>query len=95
MDLDTKNQSDSFLKNLLLGFQHLLAMYSGDILIPILIGASLGFSAKEMTYLISVDIFMCGVATLLQIKRTPLTGIGLPVVLGSAVEYVTPLQNNG
>jgi uracil-xanthine permease/xanthine permease len=83
------------MKNLLLGFQHLLAMYSGDILIPILIGASLGFSAKEMTYLISVDIFMCGVATLLQIKRTPLTGIGLPVVLGSAVEYVTPLQNIG
>ena len=95
MDLDTNNKSDSFMKNLLLGFQHLLAMYSGDILIPILIGASLGFSAKEMTYLISVDIFMCGVATLLQIKRTPLTGIGLPVVLGSAVEYVTPLQNIG
>ncbi len=95
MDLDTNNKSDSFLKNLLLGFQHLLAMYSGDILIPILIGASLGFNAKEMTYLISVDIFMCGVATLLQIKRTPLTGIGLPVVLGSAVEYVTPLQNIG
>ncbi|MFH5810259.1 nucleobase:cation symporter-2 family protein [Companilactobacillus sp. FL22-1] len=95
MDLDTKKQGDSFLKNLLLGFQHLLAMYSGDILIPILIGTSLGFNAKEMTYLISVDIFMCGVATLLQIKRTPLTGIGLPVVLGSAVEYVTPLQNIG
>ena len=95
MDINTNEKEESFLKNLLLGFQHLLAMYSGDILIPILIGASLGFSAKEMTYLISVDIFMCGVATLLQIKRTPLTGIGLPVVLGSAVEYVTPLQNIG
>ena len=95
MDINTNERSDSFLKNLLLGFQHLLAMYSGDILIPILIGTSLGFNVREMTYLISVDIFMCGVATLLQIKRTPLTGIGLPVVLGSAVEYVTPLQNIG
>ncbi|WP_334329322.1 nucleobase:cation symporter-2 family protein [Companilactobacillus sp. HBUAS59699] len=95
MDLKTVKTEDSFLKNLLLGFQHLLAMYSGDILIPILIGAALGFSSTQMTYLISVDIFMCGVATLLQIKRTPLTGIGLPVVLGSAVEYVTPLQNIG
>ncbi|WP_125591086.1 nucleobase:cation symporter-2 family protein [Companilactobacillus jidongensis] len=95
MDLKTLKTEDSFLKNLLLGFQHLLAMYSGDILIPILIGAALGFSSTQMTYLISVDIFMCGVATLLQIKRTPLTGIGLPVVLGSAVEYVTPLQNIG
>lgn len=95
MDLKTLKTEDSFLKNLLLGFQHLLAMYSGDILIPILIGAALGFNSTQMTYLISVDIFMCGVATLLQIKRTPLTGIGLPVVLGSAVEYVTPLQNIG
>ncbi|WP_125565300.1 nucleobase:cation symporter-2 family protein [Companilactobacillus insicii] len=95
MDLKTLKTEGSFLKNLLLGFQHLLAMYSGDILIPILIGAALGFNSTQMTYLISVDIFMCGVATLLQIKRTPLTGIGLPVVLGSAVEYVTPLQNIG
>ncbi|WP_125762763.1 nucleobase:cation symporter-2 family protein [Companilactobacillus hulinensis] len=95
MDLKMHDSEDSFFKNLLLGFQHLLAMYSGDILIPILLGAALNFTATQMTYLISVDIFMCGVATLLQIKRTPLTGIGLPVVLGSAVEYVTPLQNIG
>ncbi|MFD1472411.1 nucleobase:cation symporter-2 family protein [Companilactobacillus mishanensis] len=95
MDLKVDKSDNSFFKNLLLGLQHLLAMYSGDILVPILIGAAIGFTPKQMTYLISVDIFMCGVATLLQIKRTPLTGIGLPVVLGSAVEYVTPLQNIG
>lgn len=95
MDLKMDKNEDGFFKNLILGFQHLLAMYSGDILVPILIGGALGFTATQMTYLISVDIFMCGVATLLQIKRTPLTGIGLPVVLGSAVEYVTPLQNVG
>lgn len=95
MDLKMDKDEGGFLKNLVLGLQHLLAMYSGDILVPILIGTALGFSATQMTYLISVDIFMCGVATLLQIKRTPLTGIGLPVVLGSAVEYVTPLQNIG
>ncbi|MCT6857600.1 MAG: purine permease, partial [Bombilactobacillus mellis] len=54
-------------------------MYSGDILVPLLVGGALGFNAKQMTYLISADIFMCGIATLLQIKRTPWTGIGLPV----------------
>ncbi|MCZ3394024.1 purine permease, partial [Enterococcus faecium] len=37
----------------------------------------------------------CGIATLLQIKRTPLTGIGLPVVLGCAVQAVQPLQQIG
>ncbi|MGR3742449.1 nucleobase:cation symporter-2 family protein [Companilactobacillus sp. DQM5] len=93
--MEVRSKNVSVIKNAILGFQHLLAMYSGDILIPLLVGASLGFNSKQMTYLISVDIFMCGVATLLQLKRTPLTGIGLPVVLGSAVEYVTPLQNIG
>src|SRR5699024_5412328 len=70
-------------------------MYSGDILVPLLIGGALNFNAVQMTYLVSMDIFMCGVATLLQLKRTPLTGIAMPVVLGCAVEYVAPLQNIG
>lgn len=93
--MEIQENNTSVLKNAILGFQHLLAMYAGDILIPLLVGAALGFDATQMTYLISVDIFMCGIATLLQLKRTPWTGIGLPVVLGSAVEYVTPLINIG
>ncbi|MFQ6762345.1 purine permease [Limosilactobacillus reuteri] len=82
-------------QNFVLGFQHLLAMYSGDVLVPLLIGHYLHFSTLQMTYLVSIDIFMCGVATLLQLKRTPLTGIGLPVVLGCAVQAVTPLETIG
>ena len=82
-------------KNILLGLQHLLAMYAGDILVPLLVGASLHFNATQMTYLVSTDIFMCGIATLLQLKRTALTGIALPVVLGSAVEYLAPMTAIG
>ncbi len=82
-------------KNFVLGFQHLLAMYSGDVLVPLLIGQYLHFSTVQMTYLVSIDIFMCGVATLLQLRRTAITGIGLPVVLGCAVQAVTPLESIG
>ncbi|WKF84784.1 nucleobase:cation symporter-2 family protein [Lacticaseibacillus pantheris] len=74
-----------------LGIQHLLAMYSGSILVPILIGASLHFSSEQMTYLVSIDIFMCGVATALQIFANKFFGIGLPVILGCAVQAVAPL----
>lgn len=88
-------QSLSTWKAAILGFQHLLAMYSGDVLVPLLIGGALHFNAMQMAYLISADIFMCGIATLLQLKRTPLTGIGLPVVLGCAVQAVTPLEAIG
>lgn len=93
--MQTISKEQSTFRNLLLGFQHLLAMYSGDILVPLLIGGALHFNAAQMTYLVSMDIFMCGIATLLQLKKTPLTGIGLPVVLGCAVEYVAPLQSIG
>ncbi|WP_461240292.1 nucleobase:cation symporter-2 family protein [Paucilactobacillus sp. N302-9] len=82
-------------KAMILGFQHLLAMYSGDVLVPLLIGGALHFNAAQMTYLVSMDIFMCGIATLLQLKRTALTGIGLPVVLGCAVQAVAPLSSIG
>ncbi len=78
-------------KAAVLGIQHLLAMYSGSILVPILIGASLHFSAEQMTYLVSIDIFMCGVATALQLFANKVFGIGLPVILGCAVQAVTPL----
>ncbi|MHA8263316.1 nucleobase:cation symporter-2 family protein [Lactobacillaceae bacterium Melli_B3] len=88
-------RSGSKFKNAVLGFQHLLTMYSGDVIVPLLIGTALHFNAAQMTYLISTDIFMCGVATLLQLKRTPLTGIGLPVVLGCAFQYIAPLKEIG
>ncbi|QTQ08090.1 purine permease [Macrococcoides canis] len=77
------------MKNLLLSLQHLLAMYAGAIIVPIIVGHALGFSAQETAYLVSVDIFMCGVATFLQVYKG--IGIGLPVVLGCTFTAVTPM----
>ncbi|QIW56356.1 nucleobase:cation symporter-2 family protein [Lactococcus raffinolactis] len=79
-------------KSAVLGLQHLLAMYSGSILVPIMIAGALGYSTKELTYLISTDIFMCGVATFLQLQVNKYFGIGLPVVLGVAFQSVAPLS---
>lgn len=78
-------------KAAVLGLQHLLAMYAGAVTVPLLIGAGLNFSQQEMTYLIAIDIFMCGVATLLQLTVNRFFGIGLPVVLGCAIQAVSPL----
>ena len=44
-----------------LGLQHLLAMYSGSTPGSIMIATALGYSTEQLTYLISTDIFMCGV----------------------------------
>ncbi|GCF94533.1 xanthine permease [Enterococcus florum] len=83
-----KNQNG---KAAILGLQHLLAMYAGAVAVPLLIGTGLGFNESQMTYLISIDIFMCGAATLLQLTVTKFFGIGLPVVLGCAIQAVAPL----
>ena len=74
----------------LIGIQHLLAMYAGAIAVPLLIGTGLGLSSEALTYLLSIDILMCGVATLLQVTMSRYFGIGLPVMLGCAIQGVGP-----
>ncbi|MCP1143320.1 nucleobase:cation symporter-2 family protein [Lysinibacillus endophyticus] len=74
-----------------LGIQHLLAMYAGAILVPLIIGGALGFDSSQMTYLVAIDIMMCGIATLLQVMRGKAFGIGLPVVLGCTFTAVFPI----
>ncbi|HEP6137661.1 nucleobase:cation symporter-2 family protein [Streptococcus pyogenes] len=91
MTYSTK-QEHSHSQSAVLGLQHVLSMYAGSILVPIMIAGALGYSARELTYLISTDIFMCGVATFLQLKLTKHTGVGLPVVLGCAFQSVAPLS---
>lgn len=78
-------------KSTTLAIQHLLAMYAGAILVPLIIGGALGFDSKQMTYLVAIDIMMCGIATLLQVYSGKFIGIGLPVVLGCTFTAVSPI----
>lgn len=93
--MTTKTTNPNQAKAAILGLQHLLAMYSGAVAVPLLIGSALNFNAQEMTYLVSIDIFMCGLATLFQLLRNRYFGIGLPVVLGCAIQAVEPLKMIG
>ncbi|PID22745.1 xanthine permease [Sporosarcina sp. P3] len=79
------------MKTTLLGFQHLLAMYAGAVLVPLIVGNAIGLTPTQLTYLVSIDILMCGVATILQISRNKYFGIGLPVVLGCTFTAVGPM----
>lgn len=79
------------MKTTLLGFQHLLAMYAGAVLVPLIVGNAIGLTPTQLTYLVSIDILMCGIATLLQISRNKYFGVGLPVVLGCTFTAVTPM----
>jgi xanthine permease len=74
-----------------LGFQHVLAMYAGAVIVPLIVAGQLDMSQQQLTYLIGIDLLMCGVATLLQLWNNRFFGIGLPVVLGCAFQAVAPM----
>ncbi|CAD2073796.1 nucleobase:cation symporter-2 family protein [Phocicoccus pinnipedialis] len=80
-------------KDMSLGLQHVLAMYAGAVVVPLIVGFSIGLTTAQLTYLISIDIMMCGVATILQVWKNKFMGIGLPVVLGCTFTAVGPIIN--
>lgn len=78
-------------KTLTLGMQHVLAMYAGAVIVPLIIGDALNLTPAQIAYLIAADLFTCGIATLLQVIGTRYTGIKLPVVLGCTFTAVGPI----
>lgn len=83
------------LRTFSLGLQHVLAMYAGAILVPLIVGRALELSAEQLAYLVAIDLLSCGVATLLQLWRGKHIGIGLPVMLGVSFVAVTPMISIG
>jgi xanthine permease len=81
----------SGLKTASLGIQHVLAMYAGAVIVPLIVGGALGLTVEQLTYLVSIDILMCGIATILQVWKNKFFGIGLPVVLGCTFTAVGPM----
>ncbi len=78
-----------------LGLQHVLAMYAGAILVPLLVGRALNLTGEQLSYLVAIDLLTCGIATLLQAWKTRYLGIGLPVMLGSSFVAITPMIGIG
>ncbi|MFZ7944074.1 nucleobase:cation symporter-2 family protein [Neobacillus sp. 19] len=79
------------MKTASLGIQHVLAMYAGAVIVPLIIGGALGLSSKQLAYLVSLDILTSGIATLLQVWQNRYFGIGLPIVLGCTFTAVGPI----
>lgn len=74
-----------------LGLQHVLAMYAGAVVVPLIIGGALKLTNAQIAYLIAADLFTCGIATILQVMGTKIFGSRLPVVLGCTFTAVGPI----
>jgi uric acid transporter len=78
-------------KLLTLGLQHVLVMYAGAVAVPLILGRALKLSPEEVAFLISADLFACGLATLIQCVGLPGVGIRLPVMMGVTFASVGPM----
>ncbi|KJE27548.1 xanthine permease family protein [Geobacillus kaustophilus] len=74
-----------------LGIQHVLAMYAGAIVVPLIVGGALHLTSEQLTYLVAIDLLTCGIATFLQAWKNKWFGIGLPVMLGCTFTAVGPM----
>lgn len=82
-------------KNIALSLQHLLAMYAGAIVVPIIIAGALNYTPEQTAYIIAADIAICAIATLLQVYKGKYIGIGLPVVMATAFTGIGPIIQAG
>jgi uric acid transporter len=74
-----------------LGLQHVLVMYAGAVAVPLIIGRALKLPPQDVAFLISADLFACGIATLVQCLGFPGVGIRLPVMMGVTFASVGPM----
>lgn len=75
-----------------LGIQHVLVMYAGAIAVPLIVGRALQLQPADVAFLISADLFVCGIASILQsLGATQWFGIKLPVMMGVTFAAVGPM----
>ena len=74
-----------------LGLQHVLVMYAGAIAVPLIIGGALKLPKEQIAFLISADLFCCGIVTLIQSLGIWKFGIRLPVMMGVTFAAVGPM----
>ena len=86
---------ENLFKTASLGIQHVLAMYAGAVIVPLIVGGAIGLTGEQLTYLVAIDLLMCGIATLLQVWKNKYFGIGLPVMLGCTFTAVGPMISIG
>ncbi|MFI9170334.1 nucleobase:cation symporter-2 family protein [Streptomyces lincolnensis] len=73
------------------GLQHVLAMYAGAVAVPLIVGGAMKLSPADLAYLITADLLVCGIATLIQCIGFWRFGVRLPIMQGCTFAAVSPM----
>ena len=71
--------------------QHLLAIFIAIITPPLIISGALGFDVETTSLLVSMSLFVSGIATFVQCKRFGGIGCGLLCVQGTSFSFISPI----
>lgn len=82
-------------QTLFAALQHMLAMFVGIITPPLIISSSLGLSAEEGHYIVSMSLLMSGIASFIQTRRFGPVGSGLLSVQGTSFNFLGPIIASG
>lgn len=82
-----------------LGIQHVLAMYAGAVAVPLIVGGAMVSAGQleqgDIVHLIMADLFVAGIATLLQAVGFWRFGVRLPLMQGVTFAAVGPMITIG
>lgn len=73
------------------GLQHVLAMYSGAVAVPIILAQAIHLPPEQLIHLINADLFTCGIATIIQTLGFWKVGARIPMIQGVTFAAVTPM----
>lgn len=75
--------------------QHLLALFIAVITPPLIISQALGLPTADTAHIISMSLFITGVASFIQIKRFGPIGTGLLSIQGTSFNFLGPIIASG
>lgn len=80
---------------LLVGAQHVLAMFVGIVTVPLLVAGAVGLPREETAYLVGMALFASGLSTFVQVGGIGPVGSRLLAVQGTSFAFLLPLIQAG
>ncbi len=71
--------------------QHLLAIFVAIITPPLIVAGALGLDIQTTSYLVSMSLFVSGIATFVQCRKVGPAGCGLLCVQGTSFSFISPI----
>ena len=89
------NDKPPLRETLFAALQHLLAIFVAIITPPLIISSALKFDLETTGFLVSMSLFVSGLATFIQCKRFGALGAGLLCIQGTSFSFISPIIGAG